>query len=1825
MDGRTRRAAVALCLASVLIVSGAVADLPRQAAHTGPAAPTAGERRDPSPQVVPDRYLVQTAGTPTTLGGSRRANAKARARLLATAARIGASVDRSYDATWTGVALTATPEQLDALLAVPGVEEAYPVYALSLADPVTDAPPAAPAGAGTTTGADPEATTSEDGPGPDAPAGDEPQPPAPPTASDDAVTVPYLGAEPVDVLANDTADAGVSLLPQSVRITTAGASPDGTRLEVPGQASYSVGADGRVTVSPVAGRVGALDPVTYAVTDSAGGTASATLTVTVATPAAPAAGDDHAAGTAGRPISVAVLDNDAATAPALLQAASLCLPDAETCRVFLDTPDGVWTAAAGLVGFSPAPGFTGTASTAYRVADELGQVAQASVTVTIHAAPAASDHAVTTDYLVPVEVDVLDDPQAPDAAPLDPTSLTLLDAAGEPVPQRDVPGEGSYTAGTDGRISFTPAPRFTGGATPVGYRFADTLGVVATARLFVSVSVPAPPEAADDTAAGSQAVPVTLDVLANDTAHSGALLDPASLCLTSGEDCVATTGDANGTWQVADGRLTFTSAPGFLGTARAGYRVADDLGRTAGAAVSVTVTSAPAAGDDRAHTAYRVPVEVDVLANDAPGSSAGGPGTIDAGSVRFANGERGLTTADGTWSADPGSGRVSFVPADGFSGDAVAGYTVTDSLGHTATATITVRVGAAPVAADDTATTAQGVPVELTPLANDTAGDDGDEPPAEVPLDPASVRLVDGEDVGTTLDAGAGTWTVTGGTVRFVPRRSFTGEAGIGYRVEDANGTAASASITVSVAAVTPLVRPDATGVPARHVATLDVLANDEPGHPGIALDRASVRFTDPAATDDGTALVTDAGTWLLPGEGQVEFTPRDDFSGATATTTYRVLDANGTPAEAAVSVRVGALTVALGAEATTAQNVTLVLDPRATVRPGDDGGDPAQPGVIADLVLTDGPDELRGPGRVLDDGDLIVENEGRWRLGAGGVEFNPESAFTGTAVAEFVVTDGFGNTATSRLVVHVSPINPVVRPDTAHTPANHPVTIPVLANDEHGAESAPLQPTIEIVSADSAKGSWTTTNGTLTFTPATNLTGDAQAQYRVRDANLTPGTATVTVRVGALPLALPDTPSVPQDGAPFTVTPLANDTAGDDGTGAGRSFGAGSLVLTGPGVSPDGKKLTSTAHTWAVQPDNTVTFTADWRFVGTASTSYRFTDGFGNTATATIVATVSPGAESATEKRLTAIGALLPAANGGLQVTPGGAGIKVGIIDSGVNYRHPDLGGTAASTFPTTRVRFGGDFTDGDADGDPLDCYGHGSHVAGIVGADGNPRRGGAFGVAPRATLGAYRVFDCAGEATTDDIVAAVERAALDGMNVVNLSLGASSLSWPNDTSYPLTQAAAALVKKGVVVVAAAGNSGARGLFTVGSPAVAPGVIAVAATNSTDTGIADYSALGPAADLSLSPTIAAPGTGVHSTLLGTATGTKDGTSMAAPEVAGAVAELLRAKGWTKPTAGLPAKVASLLYASANPLTAPGSGSVVQQGAGLLNLRQAIASPVTATPSTLRLGEGTTDTVTVTLTNSGTKAITYRGSLLAGTHVAPSTTGTDEGNQTPLWTSGSMGNAFSPATVTVPAGGTAKVKVTIKAPSVLSGRVGLLYGGWVQFTAAGAQTVSVPFLGVRGDYQDVEMLPSGRRSFSDDGVGYTLSLPGLARRDAAGNLFLLSDTRTFRPRRSDYPVLMFHLDYPATAIRVKAINQRTRRAYYAVLSGTSTTLGRRGRDESLSTLTFYGVVSKSGSRINLPSGTYKLQLRVLRPLGSSSASSHWDTWTSRTFKLSWTR
>ncbi|KAG6042894.1 hypothetical protein E4U39_005293 [Claviceps sp. Clav50 group G5] len=174
------------------------------------------------------------------------------------------------------------------------------------------------------------------------------------------------------------------------------------------------------------------------------------------------------------------------------------------------------------------------------------------------------------------------------------------------------------------------------------------------------------------------------------------------------------------------------------------------------------------------------------------------------------------------------------------------------------------------------------------------------------------------------------------------------------------------------------------------------------------------------------------------------------------------------------------------------------------------------------------------------------------------------------------------------------------------------------------------------------------------------------------------------------------------------------------------------------------------------------------------------------------------------------------------------GQGIKVAVVDTGIDYLHPALGGCYGKD---CLVSFGHDFVGDAYNGtnipvpgeDPMDCAGHGTHVAGIIAAQNNSF--GFTGTAPGVSLGAYRVFGCSGNVGNDVLIAAFNKAYQDGANIITASIGGPS-GWSED---PWAVTVSRIVDKGVPCVLAAGNSGQVGAFYASAAANGQHVSAIA------------------------------------------------------------------------------------------------------------------------------------------------------------------------------------------------------------------------------------------------------------------------------------------------------------------------------------------------------------------------------------------------------------
>ncbi|WP_305782595.1 S8 family serine peptidase [Symbioplanes lichenis] len=360
------------------------------------------------------------------------------------------------------------------------------------------------------------------------------------------------------------------------------------------------------------------------------------------------------------------------------------------------------------------------------------------------------------------------------------------------------------------------------------------------------------------------------------------------------------------------------------------------------------------------------------------------------------------------------------------------------------------------------------------------------------------------------------------------------------------------------------------------------------------------------------------------------------------------------------------------------------------------------------------------------------------------------------------------------------------------------------------------------------------------------------------------------------------------------------------------------------------------------------------------------------------------------------------------------GRGVKVAVLDTGVDATHPDLAGkiAAAANFSTSP--------------DTVDRFGHGTHVAATVAGTGAATTTGTKrkGVAYGADLLIGKVLGDDGYGQESDIIAGMRWAVAQGAKVVNMSLGGGATDGLDPMSLAVDEISAS---SGALFVVAAGNDG--GESTVGTPGAAPAALTVGAVDRDDK-LAGFSSRGPRlGDMGLKPEITAPGVGIVAARAeGTAMGdvvddnytAASGTSMATPHVAGAAAILVQQHpDWSAP------QIKEALISTARTAT---DVNVYGQGAGRTDLGRATTQQVVGT-GILDFGQSDKRTGTITYRNYG---------------AAPTTLTLARKGQITL----------DKAQVTVPAHGTANVTATVDT------RTPGIFSGWITATATGVSVTT---------------------------------------------------------------------------------------------------------------------------------------------------------------------
>jgi subtilisin family serine protease len=344
------------------------------------------------------------------------------------------------------------------------------------------------------------------------------------------------------------------------------------------------------------------------------------------------------------------------------------------------------------------------------------------------------------------------------------------------------------------------------------------------------------------------------------------------------------------------------------------------------------------------------------------------------------------------------------------------------------------------------------------------------------------------------------------------------------------------------------------------------------------------------------------------------------------------------------------------------------------------------------------------------------------------------------------------------------------------------------------------------------------------------------------------------------------------------------------------------------------------------------------------------------------------------------------------------GAGMKIGVIDDGIDQRHPYFspsGYTMPAGYPKGQVSYttakvivarafpppGATWKDSRKPFDPAESS-HGTHVAGIAAGDpGTVATGGRklSGVAPMAYIGNYKALTIPTDGgvglngNAAEIVAAIEAAVADGMDVINLSIGEPEVEPSRDLVAHALDAAA---EAGVVPVVAAGNDFDEfGRGSLSSPGTSERAITVAAVTSSggagNSSLASFSGSGPTPlSLRLKPDISAPGVDILSSAPNGGWDTLSGTSMATPQVAGAAVLLLeRHPAWSV------AEIKAALIGSGSPVEVDGQiVAPTRGGGGLADPVRADAPLILASPASVSFGfvpPGVAVPIQVDLTDAG--------------------------------------------------------------------------------------------------------------------------------------------------------------------------------------------------------------------------------------------------------------
>ena len=893
-----------------------------------------------------------------------------------------------------------------------------------------------------------------------------------------------------------------------------------TSKTIPGEGTYTVAPDGTVTFVPEKTFTGTGTGVTVKRVDKNGTpvTAKYTPTVTPVTPTATPAESEAPQGvvqtgtvtfTEGDPVApidkdtITLLDENGQPAESVVAKS----PEGKEIGTFtVDKETGVVT-------FTPTDkSYSGeVVPVKVQAKDANGTAVETTYTPKITPVVPTAEPATSTDIQGKTQTGTPTFTPGNPAIPMDDdVPATFEDGS----TTKTIPGEGTYTVAPDGTVTFVPEKSFTGTGTGVTVKRVDKNGTPVTATYTPTVT-PVTPTAEPATSTDKQGQTQT----GKPTFTAGHENVPLNDAVPATFEDGSTTKEILGVGiytVAADGTVTFTPDPRFVGEAPAVTVVREDMNGTKASATytptvtPITPTAEPATSEAPqgiVQTGKPTFTEGDPIAPMNPSTlklydDSGNPtDQLDAFSP--------AGDIIGIFTVDKEKGEVIFTPTNkAYSGEVLpVGVQMEDANGTIARTTYTPFITpVVPTAEPATSTDIQG--------ATQTGKPSFTEGNPAVPMDDdVPATFVDGST--TKVVPGEGTYTVApDGTVTFVPEKSFVGTAtGIVVQRQDKNGTVVKAMYTPTVTPVTP------TGTPA---VSTDVQGATQTGKPSFTEGDSRVPLNDevPATFDDGstTKTVEGVGTYTVAPDGTVTFVPEKSFVGTAPAVTVVREDVNGTKASATYTPTVTPVTpTAEPATSTDIQGQTQSGKPTFT---------PGNPSVPMD-------DEVPA---TFEDGSTtkVIPGEGTYTVSPDGtVTFVPEKSFTGTGAGVTVKrVDKNGTPITATYTPTVTPVAPTGEPVTSI--GKKGATQTGKPSFTEGDSRVPMNDEVPATFEDGSTtktipgvGTYTVAaDGTVTFTPEPEFTGTAPAVTVVReDVNGTKASATYT------PTVLPVTTFVDENG----------------------------------------------------------------------------------------------------------------------------------------------------------------------------------------------------------------------------------------------------------------------------------------------------------------------------------------------------------------------------------------------------------------------------------------------------------------------------------------------------------------------------------------------------------------------------------------------------------------------------------------------------------------------------------------------------------------------